>query len=300
MLYNISDLGSICGKNPYEPRERTLLNYLAKINPKLCKNILIDNNVITIDNRDYLEDRYLVLNALVRTEVNKVNVDRKNISEDFVNTIIDNISQKYKNEEPNSSPERLKLMETLTRNQLNKKIGSVNESRVVKAQGGSRPKKNVQYKIDDNITIKGVCDCVIEGEMIIEIKNRTRPENVRKNEYDLYQVMGYMLAYGINKAKIVQQYNGTIYTSNDETEVQFGIISLENEYYANKLIQMIREIKRFNNQLYKILTEEVNENTFPTDFFNKAFILEDLPICVLNNNHKINQNNKYQKLLNLI
>ena len=56
----VSYISSACGKNKYEPTDKTILILLARSNPKLMKRLLIeDEYIINVDENEKLYDNEL-------------------------------------------------------------------------------------------------------------------------------------------------------------------------------------------------------------------------------------------------
>ena len=58
----VSYISSACGKNKYEPTDKTILILLARSNPKLMKRLLIeDEYIINVDENEklFLDKTYL-------------------------------------------------------------------------------------------------------------------------------------------------------------------------------------------------------------------------------------------------
>ena len=173
------------------------------------------------------------------------------------------------------------------------------------------------YYSENNWTIRGLHDAT-HGELVIEIKTRMKPQNVRKNEYDLYQLFGYLLAMGKTKGKIVQKYNDIIYDSENETDTEYGIIDINEDNWRKKFNTFIKELNEFFDKMYntsvfpyeKVFQNrknliEIKENNMPTVENTILFIgisnLNIGKIIVLNQLLKSNLNsiigidNKYYK-----
>lgn len=277
----------MCGKLPFEPRNKTLLIYWAKLDKQNCMKYLTENNVIEFSDKP--TNNLNTLNNSVMEELNKVQIgeNTNNLSE-LLNTATEN----YKTKEPSISDDKVELFKNIFSQKLNQKLESKSEKTVVIAQNAKRPKRHVTYDITPEITIKGICDCILDNGTIIEIKTRTKLENVRKNEYDLYQLFGYMLSYKATKGKIVQRFKNEQWSSDIETDNEYGIIDLDKSEWANRLKKMVKEIKIFNNELFNLVTKgETNWNLL--DFIKD----KELPVCTIYNGRVINRNIKYNKLI---
>ena len=75
---------------------------------------------------------------------------------------------------------------------------------------------NEMYKYEENgWSIRGLHDAT-HGEIVIEVKTRMRAQNVKKNEYDLYQLFGYLLAMNKTKEHMQMYYIGNESANGDE------------------------------------------------------------------------------------
>ena len=90
------------------------------------------------------------------------------------------------------------------------------------------------YNITEDACIGGKNDASI-SDVLIEIKTRTRKQNIRRNEYDLYQLICYLMATGIEKGKVVQMYNKEKWSKDDYcTTTTFHIKRKNLEIYQDK------------------------------------------------------------------
>lgn len=290
MIYSISEISSMCGKLPFEPRNKTLLIYWAKLDKQNCMKYLTENNVIEFSDKP--TNNLNTLNNSVMEELNKVQIgeNTNNLSE-LLNTATEN----YKTKEPSITDDKIELFKNIFSQKMNQKLGTKSEKTVVIEQKAKRPKRHVSYDLTPEITLTGICDCILDDGTIIEIKTRTKIENVRKNEYDLYQLFGYMLGYNAAKGKIVQRFQNNQWSSDIETENEYGIIDLDKIEWSSKLKKMVKEVKLFNNELFNLITKgEINPSLL--NFIKK----EELPICTIYNGKVINRNTKYNKLINYL
>jgi hypothetical protein len=74
-------------------------------------------------------------------------------------------------------------------------------------------------------------------------------QNVRRNDYDLYQLFGYLLAMNKTRGKIVQYFNETVYDSDIPTFNEFGIIDITVEPCKSKFETFINELNSFFEEL---------------------------------------------------
>jgi hypothetical protein len=117
-----------------------------------------------------------------------------------------------------------------------------------------------------------------------------RPQNVRKNEYDLYQLFGYLLAMNKTKGKIVQKCNNIIYDSEIETDNEYGVIDISLDEWKEKfntfkkeLNDFFLEINNYRDKLFNI-TDVINYKNYPIASFDE-------------NGMPHNVNPKYEKIV---
>ena len=91
------------------------------------------------------------------------------------------------------------------------------------------------------------------GEILLEIKTRTKKLNVRRNEYDLYQLICYLLATENTKGKIVQLFNKEKFDSDIASENEYGIIDITQEPWKDLCVEIIQGLKEYFNELSKLI-----------------------------------------------
>ena len=111
--------------------------------------------------------------------------------------------------------------------------------------------------ITDNACIGGKNDAAI-GDTLLEIKTRTRRQNVRRNEYDLYQLICYLLATGTHQGKIVQMYNKQKFDSDIANEEEYGLINVNKEPWS----ELVTEIKNGLLEYFVELEELIKTSNF--------------------------------------
>lgn len=131
---------------------------------------------------------------------------------------------------------------------IKKDCGNNNENCVIVKKGYTKGNnKLIEYNYD-GIKLRGFHDATDENNLI-EIKTRMRLANVRKNEYDLYQIFGYMLTMDIYRGKIVQYFEDKIFDSDVENDKEYGIIDLSKQYWVDKYKKFKAELLCFFNEL---------------------------------------------------
>lgn len=158
-------------------------------------------------------------------------------------TVMDNVSDLTQNMKSRTNTERGTNNETQILN---------DEEQRSKCKIRERNSK-MHYKTiyqDENFKYKigGKVDGISSDGMIIEAKYRTRSYTVRKNRYDLFQIMGYMFVLDCPKGKIIQKYEDETWDSDKETRKEWGIITLDERwdyFYKEKLLPFFEELKEF-------------------------------------------------------
>jgi len=242
----ISSVGSACGKNPYESRDKTIFTQLCKSDVNKYKSLLIEQGILIKSEKDYKEDEFRNIYKKFKSDVKDPN--------DF-RFIEKEVLQEFKTKEPEADTERLvgKL-----RKDMQKDCGVNNEKSIISMKKYKRGNNKMWvYKHPNGWELKGLHDAS-DGEIVIEVKTRMKFNNVRKNKYDLYQLFGYLLAMGKTKGKIVQKYGNDIFDSDIETENEFGIIDITDthkdkyEAFLMEIQEFFMEVQYYNNKIFDI------------------------------------------------
>lgn len=247
MYLEISNVAAALGKNPYESREKTLLVSWARHCPEVVKNFLIDNKCISSlkENEESFSNLQIETYNVVIPEQYDVN-DFAKIEKD----IVEEYKRKRNNEQ---SQEEIKQLKTYTQDLLKKNNGNIQENNIIQKENYIKGNdKMYYYEIFPNACIGGKNDAVI-GKILLEIKTRTRRQNVRRNEYDLYQLICYLLATGISSGKIVQLYNKEKFDSDIATEQEYGIIDITKDDWKDLSIEIIEGLKEYFNELSDLI-----------------------------------------------
>ena len=85
--------------------------------------------------------------------------------------------------------------------------------------------------------------CIGNFVAAVAVSERTRRQNVRRNEYDLYQLICYLLATGISQGKIVQLFNKEKFDSDVATEQEYGLIDITQDQWKVLSIEIIEGLK---------------------------------------------------------
>jgi len=284
----VSYISSACGKNKYEPTDKTILILLARSNPKLMKRLLIeDEYIIEVDENEKLYDNEL---KNIYSEYKKNVTDVTKI-EDIRDEIIEKLKSDNKEIKESDVSKANKFLES----SLKKDCGTNNESSVIKRMRYTKGNNFMhRYNFNDSWEIRGFHDASID-DVVIEIKTRTKFTNVRKNEYDLYQMFGYLLTMNKTKGKIVQKFQNYIFDSNEINDNEFGLIDISQEYWKTKFEIFKNELSEFFSYVDYILGDIENR-------FNilDAIKEEDVPIAVLRKNSPRNINHNYEKLIKIL
>lgn len=282
----ISSVSAACGKNQYEPRSKIMLTLLCKKYPDLYKDVFTDQGIIKKMDPDvkcYDTD----LKCMYK-EIKKDIKDPKTF-EHSKKRLLDELKQR-----PGIKETDITYAEKFLDNSMKKDCGTNNESSVISKKSYKKGNNRMYSYSEDNWVIKGFHDAT-DKDIVIEIKTRMKPQNVRKNEYDLYQLFGYLLVMRMTKGKIVQYYKNDIYDSDIPTEREYGIIDINFEPYKSKFEIFIKELRQFFLELESFIPEP---NTFDTKCVFKGI---NLPIAIYNTQgvpHNVNPN--FEKLINII
>jgi len=284
----VSYISSACGKNKYEPSDKTILILLARSNPKLMKRLLIeDEYIIEVDENEKLYDNEL---KNIYSEYKKNVTDVTKI-EDIRDEIIEKLKSDNKEIKQSDVSKANKFLES----SLKKDCGTNNESSVIKRMRYIKGNNFMhRYKFNDSWEIRGFHDASID-DVVIEIKTRTKFTNVRKNEYDLYQMFGYLLTMNKTKGKIVQKFQNYIFDSDEINDNEFGLIDISQEYWKTKFEIFKNELSEFFSYVDYVLGDI--ENRFN---ISDAIKEEDVPIAVLRKNSPRNINHNYEKLIKIL
>ena len=288
MYLEVSNIAAAIGKNPYEPVEFIYLTIWARENPKTLIKYLINNELIVshnIEEDEVDEEMSLAYNNIIS------NIDKQNFSTNQFSETTDKVIEEYKQIRPNYNKIELEKLETSVKSQLIKDNGNIQEENTInkkKYQKGNN--KMWYYNIDDNV-IGGKHDADENG-VVIEIKSRTSMRNVRKNEYDLYQLIGYLMCMNKEKGKIVQNFNKTIFDSDYQSDKEYGIININDEKWIKYKNEIIEKLKIFFNECKKCIHNESINLDKIYKFGKIAEITED--------GRLININNRYAKICKLI
>lgn len=284
----VSYISSACDKNKYEPADKTILILLARSNPKLIKRLLIEEEyIIEVDENEKLYDNEL---KNIYSEYKKNVTDVTKIED-----IRDEIIEKLKSNNIEIKQSDISKANVFLNSSLKKDCGTNNESSVIKRMRYTKGNNFMhRYNFNDSWEIRGFHDASID-DVVIEIKTRTKFMNVRKNEYDLYQMFGYLLTMNKTKGKIVQKFQNYIFDSDEINDNEFGLIDISQEYWKTKFEIFKIELSKFFSHVDYILGDI--ENRFN---ISDAIKEEDIPIAVLRKNSPRNINHNYEKLIKIL
>ena len=220
MYLEISNIAAALGKNPYESREKMLLTSWARHCPETVMKYLIDNKCILSLQED--EETFSELQKEVYSENLPKDFDVKDFKK-----IEDKIVQEYKKKRNNEqTPEELVQLKEYTKDLLKKNNGNLQEDKIIKKEEYTKGNDRMYYyEIAEDACIGGKNDASL-GDILLEIKTRVKKANVRRNDYDLYQLIGYLLATGLQKGKLVQIYNKEKFDSDTPNEKEYGLIDI--------------------------------------------------------------------------
>lgn len=284
----VSYISSACGKNKYEPIEKTILILLARNNPDLVKSLLIEGGYI------------------VEVDVNKKMYDNelKNIYSEYKKNVTDvskledireEILTKLKTENKDIKDSDISKANLFLESTLKKDCGTNNENSVVKRMKYTKGNNFIhKYKFNESWELRGFHDASVD-DTVIEIKTRVKASNVRKNEYDLYQVFGYLLTMNKTKGKIVQKFDDYIFDSDEMNDKEFGLIDISQEYWKTKFETFKYELESFFQRVDYILKDI--QHWSPIIIYIKE---KDIPIALLRKNVPREINNNYEKLIKIL
>ena len=252
MYLEISSVAAALGKNPYESREKTLLISWARHCPQETREFLIKNECIVALKKN--EQTFSQLQKETYSELQPKEFDVK----DF-DTIEKNIVEEYKKKREGKQTEvEVKQLKEYTKDLLKKNNGNIQENNIIEKEQYIRGNDKMYYlNITDNACIGGKNDAAI-GDILLEIKTRTRRQNVRRNEYDLYQLICYLLATGTHKGKMVQMYNKQKFDSDTANEEEYGLINVNEEPW----LELVNEIKIGLKEYFVELEELIKTSNF--------------------------------------
>lgn len=249
----ISYIGSACGRNKYEPRYKTMMLLLCREYPKIFREKLIQNgNIRPLDGTSLkrpIEESYISFSKTVK--------DPKEF-----NVIEQKVIDELKSNVPSVSDSEIIKARTILRDNLKKDCGKNNEQTVIHVSKYTKGNNKLWHYTDKNHgwKLKGLHDAT-DGDMVIEIKTRMKKENVRKNEYDLYQLFGYMLVMGQTKGMITQTHCGTIYKSTVENDNEYGIVDISDENWNERYIKFYKELNDFFREISKFSRRDFDIST---------------------------------------
>ena len=251
MYLEISNVAAALGKNPYESREKMLLISWARHAPKNVLKYLCENQCIINLGE---EETYTELQKEVYNVVLPEQFDVKDFAS-IENKVVEEYKRKRNNEQ---SEEEIKKLKEYTKDLLKKNNGNIQENNIIKKENYTAGNDRMYYyNITEEACIGGKNDATI-GDTLLEIKTRTRRQNVRRNDYDLYQLICYLMATGTNKGKIVQVYNKEKFDSNEATEQEYGLIDITEEPWKD----FVEEIKEGLQVYFEDLDELIKTSNY--------------------------------------
>lgn len=278
----ISYLGSACGKNRYEPKEKIMLLLLCREYKNYYKDMFFNCGAFQL-----LDPTKKTYDTELKRIYSKMKKEIGSPS-DFKKTE-EEITKKLKVENKDITEEDIAYASKFLESSFKKDCGINNEQSIITQKEYKKGNNRMYYYSENNWTIKGFHDAS-HGDIVIEIKTRMREQNVRKNEYDLYQLFGYLLAMNKTKGKIVQKFSNRIYDSDIETQKEYGLIDITIDPWKTK---------------FKVFKEEINEFFSALACYNEAtFNIEtvinarDLPVAVFDiDGIPHNVNPSYEKIV---
>ena len=287
MYLEVSYIGSACGKNKYEPVDKTILLLLARNNPKIVKNLLLKNKIVVeTDGSKLYTDELMNIYSEYKTTVTESTKIK-----DIHTEIIDRL----KTENKDITDKDISIANNFLDSRLKKDCGVNNEKSVIKSKmytkGNNLMHKYVPWLCLPHWELRGFHDASV-GDVVIEIKTRMKMINVRKNEYDLYQLFGYLLVMGKTRGKIVQKFMEHIFDSDTENKNEYGLIDITEGKWKTRFDLFKMELYSFFEKV-DYICEDI-ESRFD---ILEQFEINDLPIAVLDSGVPKDIKNGYEKIL---
>jgi hypothetical protein len=276
----ISLIGSACGKNPYEPRNKTIFTQLCKTSPLKYKNLLIEKGIIVKTQNNSKEKEFEAIYKKYKTDITSPKEFEK---------LETKIIEEFKLKEPEEDTKN--LINNL-RSNMKKDCGTNNEKKVIEKKKFKKGNNILWiYKDFKGWELKGFHDAT-DDEIVIEVKTRMRKNTVRKNKYDLYQLFGYLLAMNKTKGKIIQVFDKEIFDSDIETDCEYGIIDISTERYSKEFNTFKLELNNFFEEITYYYYNDFN--------IHLVFGKLTTPIAEYNENGVFNILDGYEKIVKLI
>jgi hypothetical protein len=241
-VIEISNIAAACGKNPYEDRQKIMLLLLCRKYKEIYKKEMkkigiieyISHDIKTFDTEIkemYSEHKRNVKNPKEFKKIEKIITDKIKLKKEITKKDLD-------------------YAKIFIESSLKKDCGTNSEKTVIKKQLYTKGNNCMFSFVNNeyNWTIRGFHDAT-DNDIVIEIKTRMKQQNVRRNEYDLYQLFGYLLAMNKTRGKIVQYFNDIVYDSDIPTFTEFGIIDITVEPCKSKFEEFIKELNLFFQEL---------------------------------------------------
>jgi len=279
----VSYIGSACDKNRYEPVDKTILLLLCRNNPKLIKRYLFLEGIIIESNKKTYDN-----------ELKNIYSDyKKNITDvSELETVKDEIIDRLKNENKQITEEDVSIAEDFLHSSLKKDCGINNENPVIKRMKYTKGNNIIyKFKFKDSWELRGFHDAC-KDDVVIEIKTRMKSINVRKNEYDLYQLFGYLLVMNKTKGKIVQKFNNDIFDSDIENDIEYGLVDITQKKWETKFNIFKFELSYFFDRVDYIL-EDIESRFYVKSVFKN----DDIPIAKIKNGVPCNIRSGYEKII---
>jgi len=278
----ISLIGAACGKNKFEPKNKIMLLQLCRQYKSAYRQMFFDTGVfqeLDPNKKTYTKETKKIYSEF-KSDIST--------SEDFA-TVQAGVTERLKQENKDIKPEDIKHATDFIVSSMKKDCGNNNERKVIDKMKYKKGNNRMYTYSNGKWLIKGLHDAT-SGNLVIEIKTRMKPYNVRKNEYDLYQLFGYLLSMGKHQGKIVQKYNSEIYDSDIETHNEYGLIDITTSPWNQRF-------ETFKTDL-NLFFEELNEYTESLFDVNLVIDPKEYPIASFDKSgvpHNINQ--KYEKIV---
>lgn len=290
----ISNIAAACENNPYESKEKTLLTSWCRHKPKDALQFLVNIGCIN----DLTNESYSDLQKEVYKNMLPEDFDMKDTKK-IEDKIISEYSKKRNHKE---TKEEVKALIDYTKDKIVKDHGNQQEPILIKREKYRTGNDRMYYyeigknKNNDNKRVIGGKHDATDDDIVIEIKTRTRKTNVRRNDYDIYQLIGYLLALNKTKGKIVQIFNKEKFDSDIPSDIEFGLVNIKEEPWKTLAYETINKLNNYFDELEDIV--EIGR----FKYINSVIPLSIRPIGLYDNETKKikDENVKFLKMLNFL
>lgn len=268
---NGSDIGSLCGLNPYQSQREIITNFIRKNNPNIFEIIhrfspeecihwkerakVVESKVKTTISEAVLSNESL---ELIKSEIKQTS---KNIDKDLAAITSEVFTRRGTMDEKKSIDNYEKQSNTIVSNRNSKLL-----------------KLTIQLEKDMTIEIRGKIDG-IEDDFVLEHKRRQRRLFGKVPKYENAQCHVYMKMTGLEKAKLLETFG---------TTSQIHIINF-NESTWNDILERLKLFIKHYNMISNLLNQAqsfedvesaLNMSIFDEKNMNKSSHTDSFPFCL--------------------